>query len=84
MKIVLHIDRLVLRGINRADAGAVSAALQAELRQQLATHGSDALAAHAARSHLQVGRVQLAQDADSTAVGQAVGARIAAGGRVSP
>ena len=81
MTIVLHIDRLVLRGFNRADAGAVSEALQAELRQQLATHGSGALAAHAARSHLHVGRVQLVQGADSTALGQAVAAHIAAGGR---
>ena len=79
MTIVLHIDRLVLRGVNRA--GAVSEALQAELRQQLATHGSGALAAHAARSHLHVGRVQLVQGADSTALGQAVAAHIAAGGR---
>lgn len=84
MKIVLHIDRLVLRGINRADAVAVSAALQAELRQQLATQGSGALAAHAARPHMHVGQVQLAQGADSTALGQAVATRIAAGGRDSP
>ena len=35
-RIVLHIDRLVLRGIDRADAGAVSAAIQAELQRLVA------------------------------------------------
>src|SRR4051812_21645810 len=33
--IVLHIDRLVLRGVPRGDAAAIAASLQAELRAAL-------------------------------------------------
>lgn len=34
-RVVLHIDRLVLNGVDRADAQAVSAGLQAELQRLL-------------------------------------------------
>ena len=39
-RIELHIDKLVLRGIDRADAKAVSAGVQAELRRLLADPGA--------------------------------------------
>ena len=34
-RIVVHIDRLVLRGVDHVDPAALQAALQAELRTQL-------------------------------------------------
>ena len=79
-RIVLHIDRLVLRGVDRADAAAVSDALQAALRVQLAAQGIAALAAHAAVPRLRAGRVPVPQGGGGAALGQAVGTRIAAGG----
>lgn len=39
-RIVLHIDRLVLKGIDRADAAAVAAGVQAELARRLAAAGA--------------------------------------------
>lgn len=81
-RIVLHIDQLVLRGVDRSDAAAVADALQATLRTQLATQGIGALAAHATTQRLQAGQVHVRRDHHgATALGQAVGARIAAGGK---
>ncbi|MCZ4312663.1 hypothetical protein O4H66_04545 [Comamonadaceae bacterium G21597-S1] len=39
-RIVLHVDRLVLNGIDRTDAQALSAALQAELQRLLSVPGA--------------------------------------------
>ncbi len=39
-RIVLHVDRLVLSGIDRADAQALSAGLQAELHRLLSVPGA--------------------------------------------
>jgi len=39
-RIVLHIDKLVLRGIDRADTAAVSDGIQAELQRVLTQPGS--------------------------------------------
>ena len=79
-RIVLHIDRLLLHGVDRADAAAVSEALQAALRAQLAAQGIAALATHAAATRLHAGRVPVPQGGGAAALGQAVGTRIAAGG----
>lgn len=79
-RIVLHIDRLVLRGVDRGDAVAVSDALQAQLRVQLAAHGIAALAAFAAAPRLQAGQVRVPHGGGGSALGQAVGECIAAGG----
>ncbi len=76
-RIVLHIDRLVLRGLERGDAAAVSAALQAELHSLLgvpgATHG---LTARAGARAVQAGRAVLPPGADASALGRAVASRI--------
>ncbi len=79
-RIVLHIDRLVLHGVDRADAAAVVDGLQATLRVQLAVQGIGALVAHSATPLLKAGQVQVAQGGGGEAMGQAVGESIAAGG----
>lgn len=76
-RIVLHIDRLVLRGVDRGDAAAVSAALQAELQSLLGPGGAGTLATQRSMDALQAGRVHLPQGADAPALGRAVAARVA-------
>jgi hypothetical protein len=81
-RVVLHVDRLVLRGIARADAEAVSAGLRTELRSLLA--GPEAVAALGALRALpavQAGRARLPQDADAASVGRAVAGRIVQGAK---
>jgi len=79
--IVLHIDRLVLRGVDRADAPAVRAALQAELRTLLGAGGGiPPLAAHGAAAVLRAAPVRLPPGADAAALGRAVAGGIAAAG----
>jgi len=46
-RVVVHIDKLILRGIDRADARAISAGIEAQLRQLL---GGPALAASLAEA----------------------------------
>ena len=75
-RIVLHIDRLVLRGVERADAAAVSEALQAELRTLLAAGGSP-LATQGSIHALQAGKVRVPHDAGAAGLGRAVATRIA-------
>jgi hypothetical protein len=75
-RIVLHIDRLVLRGVERADAAAVADALQAELHTLLAGGGSP-LATQGNAHALQARKVRLPHGADAAALGRAVAARIA-------
>jgi len=45
-RVVLHIDRLVLRGIAEEDAAPFAEALQAELQRRLAADGGQALQGH--------------------------------------
>lgn len=82
--IVLHIDRLVLRGVDRHDAAAVSGALQAELQRLLGADGTGTLATQASVHALQAGRVQLPQGADAPTLGHAVAARIAGAPGAAP
>lgn len=82
-KLVLHIDRLVLRGVDRSDAAAVSAALQAELQSLLGAGGAVTLATQGSTHALQAGRVHLPHGADATVLGQAVAGRIARASSVS-
>lgn len=77
-RIVLHIDRLVLRGVDRANAGAVSAALQAELRTLLAQPGAAAAWVGRGDAHaLQAGQASVPVQADAASLGRAVAGRIA-------
>lgn len=76
-RIVLHIDRLVLRGIDQADADAVTQALRDELRRQLEGGAAGAgLRASADRYRLDAGRVHIAHNDDAQALGRAIAARI--------
>lgn len=77
-RIVLHIDRLVLRGIDPADTPALAAALYDALAQQLAAPGAAAvLPSLPAAARLRAGRVTLAADGDAGAHGQALGQAVA-------
>ena len=76
-RIVLHIDRLVLRGIEPGDAKALSAALQAELQRQLAISGmADTLSDIGQPARIKVGEVRSA-GADHQGLGQAIAQRLA-------
>ncbi|SFL96500.1 hypothetical protein [Variovorax sp. OV329] len=75
-RLVLHIDRLVLHGVERADAAGVADALQEQLGALLAAGGSP-LAAQGNTHALQAGRIRLPHDAGAAALGHAVATRIA-------
>ncbi|MDB6144113.1 MAG: hypothetical protein JWP80_3157 [Pseudomonas sp.] len=72
-RIVLHIDRLVLRGIDPADADALAQALRDELGQQLRLSG---VRPQGDRYRLDAGLVGIAHDDDADALGRALAARI--------
>jgi hypothetical protein len=79
MKIVLYIDRLVLRGIDVADAGALAQALQSELQGLLAAPGVASTWASQGSAHaLRADSVTVAHQADATALGRAAAGAIAA------
>lgn len=61
-RLVLHIDRLVLRGIDPHDAQSIAAALQAELQRRLATPGgADTLVEGGDRARLRLETHAVAQ-----------------------
>ena len=77
-RVVLHIDRLVLRGIDPADASTLAAALHDALAQQLAMPGAAAvLPSLPAAARLRAGRVALAADGGASTHGQALGQAVA-------
>jgi hypothetical protein len=81
-RIVLHAERLVLRGIERADASAVSAGLQAELRARLAGEGGAAgLTAQDGVPAVRAGTARVALGGDAGAIGRAVAASIVQRGK---
>lgn len=75
-RIVVSIDRLVLRGVDRGDAAALADALQSELRHILAG-GGGTLAAQGSTQALPAAQVRLPEGAGAAALGRAVAARIA-------
>ncbi|MFC3284030.1 hypothetical protein [Litchfieldella rifensis] len=80
-RLVIHIDKLVLRGIDRSDAAAVSAGVQAELQRLLAEPGAaSALIAGGDRYRLKAGPVPSAP-AGGRALGQAIAGGIVGGTR---
>jgi len=57
-RVVLHIERLILRGIDRADAPALAAALEAQLAQALGAPGvAESLGARGYRHRVDAGVV---------------------------
>ncbi|TLF52866.1 hypothetical protein FEI13_03960 [Halomonas urmiana] len=80
-RIVLHVDRLVLRGVAPGDAAALGEALRAELGRRLAQPGAlDALRAANGQHRLDAGRLRLAPERGTAALGKAVARRIIPGG----
>lgn len=75
-RIVLHIDRLVLRGIEPDDATAFTEALRAELQRQLTAHGSQALQRHDGLARFRTAPVRLAPHSSSEQRGQAVASHL--------
>lgn len=76
-RVLVHIDRLELRGVDAADAGAVASAMQAELGRLLGSDAGAALLTAGDRAVLRGGRVHLAPGDHGPALGRAVAARIA-------
>lgn len=79
-RIVLHIDRLVLRGIAPKDARAVSAGVRAELQRLLGEPGAAAaLAAGGDRFRVRTAPTPLASDTSAAATGRRIAASIVNG-----
>ena len=82
-RLVLHIDRLVLHGIDPQDAQALVSALQAELQRQLGTNGeADALAALrgiVGRSRIKAPPLRIARSAPPETLGRALAGPILRG-----
>lgn len=79
-RIVVHIDRLVLRGVADADAGALSAEISRAVAEQLGTQSRQApLIAGGDQSRVRAGTVSAA--ANPVATGQAIARRIVSGGK---
>lgn len=75
-RIVLHVERLTLRGVDRADVAKVSAALRAELQGLLAQPGAT-LVTQGSVHTLHADPARLPSGADATALGRALAGRIA-------
>lgn len=81
-RIVVHIDKLVLHGIDRADAKALTAGVQAELQRLLAEPGTAAVvAAGGDRARVTTPPTQLASGTSATTMGKHLAASIASGVR---
>jgi hypothetical protein len=81
-RVVLHVDRLLLRGFTRGDAAPLAAGLRAELRSLLG--GAAAVAAlseHEASHVVRAGTVRVPQGGNARAVGRAVATRIVRGAK---
>jgi hypothetical protein len=77
-RIVLHIDRLVLNGVDRSEADDVTAGLEAELRRQLARDDAAlTLGAAADRSRIETDSLHAGAERLGRDTGRAIGARIA-------
>lgn len=78
-RVVLHIDRLVLRGISPAEIEAFAAALQQELQRQLAIPGmAETLSRVSHQARIKVGEAHCLKSG-SEGLGQAAARRIASG-----
>lgn len=79
MRIVLHIDRLVLHGIERSDAAAVTARIRAEVQRMLsASDTAQSIAGTGSRSRV-AGEVRVAAGGGARALATAVAGRIVQG-----
>ena len=70
-RVVLHIDRLVLRGFDREDLAGIAEGLRAELGRLLATpQAAHALLAQRSVPRLKVASLRIAPGARASAVGE--------------
>lgn len=79
-RLILHIDRLVLHGIDRAAAPAIAEQLQAELQRRLAEPGAaERLAAGGHRARLRLGPLAPSRESGGHPSGYPFGQVIAGG-----
>jgi hypothetical protein len=79
-RIVVHIDRLVLRGVAQTDADALSAEISRAVAGQLGAQSVRApLIVQGDQYRIQAGKVAAASN--PVATGKAIGRRIVSGGR---
>lgn len=78
--ILVHIDKLVLRGVKDADAGALAAEISRALANELGSRALDApLIAQGDRARIRAGKITAA--ATPAGTGQVIAQRIVAGGK---
>ena len=78
-RVVLHIDRLVLRGISPTEVEAVTAALQQELQRQLSIPGmAETLSRVGHQARMKIGEAHCLKSG-SEGLGQATARRIVSG-----
>lgn len=78
MRVVIHIDRLVLRGVRPEDRHAFADALQAELRHHLAApDAARGLAQRRDVTDIEAGRISVASKAGPARAGAAIARSIA-------
>ena len=81
-RLVLHIDQLILRGVARGDARALSTALQGELQRLLALPGGlAALQGRQGTPGVNPTPARVPHGAGPAAIGRAVAGRIVAGAK---
>jgi hypothetical protein len=79
-RVVVHIDRMVLKGFGNADAQAVGEGMRTEFARLLARPATgEKLASLGHVPSLQAGQIRLGHDARPQAVGLSVGRAIAKG-----
>lgn len=79
-RVVLHIDKLVMRGIDRADTVAVTAGIRAQLKSLLCDPGVATMLSNGGdRFRIKAGSVQYDRADRGTSLGLNIGRRIAKG-----
>jgi hypothetical protein len=79
-RILVHIDKLILRGVADGDADALADEISRAVANELRNHALDApLIAQGDRARIQAGKVTTA--ATPAGTGQAIAQRIVAGGK---
>lgn len=72
-RVIVHIDKLILRGVDRADAAAVSAQIQTQLQRSFAAPGTaDVIASTGDRRRIVVPQSRSDQTHSGVAIGDAI------------
>jgi len=80
-KLVVHIDRLVLRGVDPGDAAAFGAALRTEVQRQLARPGMGQRIDRTHRPRIDAGRVRTGDGTLANSAGASITKAIMGGKR---